>query len=112
MSSLKKVETNNKSKYIGKMKCPECNSMNTRANNKTAVTGIIGIIVCSIGSFISLLIPFIGWIATPIFILGAVASVIMLVLSAFTKTYTLVCLDCNAKYTIDKKEYNETIKHS
>ncbi|MEF2902126.1 MAG: hypothetical protein U0N84_11855 [Terrisporobacter sp.] len=111
MSNFKKVEKNKNNIFVGKVKCPECKSINTVASNNMANYSLLTFIICSIGFSISLIIPFLGWIAAPIFLLISLGSIVTLILSTLTKEYTFKCNDCESEYKIKKSEYKDLVKN-
>ena len=110
MSSIKKVDKNKNNKYIGKVDCPECKSINTIASSFSA-NSITVFVILMLTSGCCFWVPILGWVMAPVFAFAAVVSLICSILGAYTKTYTLTCKDCNSKYKIDKSEYNKIAKY-
>lgn len=102
---FKEIKKKDKNIMQGKVKCPNCGSMETIASNVTAGTLGVLSIFCFLASCISIWIPIIGWIATPIFILGAFGCFIGFVITLLGMKYTFYCKSCEKKYKISKSEY-------
>ncbi|PFW43784.1 hypothetical protein [Priestia megaterium] len=78
---------------------------------KMAIRGAL-FIVFLIGSFISLWIPFFGWlIMLPICLIGTVVTGISLFIKS--KNVNFKCVECNHYFTVPRetaKQFNEAIK--
>lgn len=103
--------------YVNKVACPECGSMKTTANNPgTYIVGAgLMITVSSLIAFSCCLwIPIFGWaLLIPFGIgifLGLVVFAIGSILTAFIRTLTFKCEECNSIQKINSKDYKEMAK--
>lgn len=129
-SKFKKVENNKKgfkkvktakerNIYIGKVACPECESMDTSANNPGTYIISAGLMIF-VGSLIAfscfLWIPIIGWaLLIPFGIgifLGLAVLAIGMILTAIINTLTFKCNSCGSVHKINSKEYKEMAKQA
>lgn len=87
-----------------KIKCSECGSSNTVANNNTLTVSLLLTCMGCMGTFICAIIPLL-WLILPIFPIMAFIGFIGLILSIFIKSYTLTCNDCKSVFKLTKEEY-------
>jgi hypothetical protein len=129
-SKFKKVENNKKgfkkvktakerNIYIGKVACPECESMDTSANNPGTYiisAGLLIFVGCLIAFSCCLWIPIIGWaLLIPFGIglfLGLAVLAIGTIITAFIKNLTFKCNSCGSIHKINSKEYKEMAKQA
>lgn len=110
---FQKVQTaRTKNIYVGKVPCPECGSLNTRAVSLAAsVAGVGAVIMTSslIAFSVCLWIPILGWLLLVPFgigiLLGLAISAVGSLLMLFMRTLTFTCAECGAAYKIGSKEY-------
>lgn len=109
---FKEVKTKEKNNIMeGKIACPNCGSTDTIASNVTAGILGIGAIFCLLATSISMWIPIIGWIATPIFGMGTIICFIGYIVTLLGMKYTFYCKSCEKKYKISKTEYMKLSKN-
>lgn len=105
--------------YVGKVACPECNSIETSANNPGTYIIAAGLLVF-VSSLIAfsccLWIPIIGWALLIPFgfgiFLGLAIFAIGTILTAFIKTLTFKCSSCGSVHKINTKEYKQMAKEA
>ncbi len=117
-SGFQKVKTAKaKNIYVGKVPCPECRSLNTRAASPAATfvgSGAVMTTSSLIAFSISLWIPILGWIMLIPFgvgiLLGLAMSVMGAVLMPFMNTLTFRCADCGSVQKIKNSEYKALVR--
>ena len=103
---FKEVKAKEKNNFMkGKVACPNCGSTDTIASNATAGVLVVGAIFCFLATGVSIWIPIIGWIVTPIFGIGTVICFVGYIVTLLGMKYTLYCKSCEKKYKIGKIEY-------
>lgn len=119
-SSFKKVKSaKERNLYVGKVACPECNSMETSANNPGTyiiAAGLLVFVSSLIAFSCSLWVPIIGWALLIPFGFGMVLGLAILgigtVLTALIRTLTFKCSSCGAVHKIKTKEYKKMAKET
>ena len=85
--------------------CPKCGKEATICSTSNSM--FIWMIVSLLCFGVSVWIPVLGWICTPIFIIMAIIFFIAAIIGLFTGGAKIECKKCNSKYKLTKEEYKE-----
>lgn len=83
--------------------CPKCGKEATMKSTSSQL--MYGAFICLLSLSVSLWIPIVGWICTPIFAILTIILFISSILAKIQGGAMIECKECNSKYNITKQEY-------